>query len=64
MGGDGTKHDAAQRCDGGDAAYRGHDFISFVAVVIITGGTVRGGIVGVEDPSLLIALGLMGWLVT
>jgi hypothetical protein len=32
-----------------DAAHRGHDFIFFVTVTIITGRRVRGGIVGVEE---------------
>jgi hypothetical protein len=37
-----------------DTAHSGHDFIFFITVVIITGRRVRGGIVGVEDPSPLI----------
>jgi hypothetical protein len=47
LGSDGTKHDVTR-------ADTAHDFISFMTVVIITGRRVRGGIVGVEDPSPLI----------
>jgi hypothetical protein len=54
MGGDGTKHDAAQRCDEGGYCSQGSRFIFFITVVIITGRRVGGGIVGVEDPSPLI----------